>query len=656
MTTAEKIERLPGPILILGGSGFIGANLFRTLLKFRRDVYGTTSAFPAWRLDGVPEDRVVKTDLLVDANIDALLARVEPRTIFNCAVYGGHSFETDSRLIHETNFNFVSKLLNRLESRKGVRLIQAGSSSEYGDNSAGPAEDSALLPNSDYSVSKAASAGLVSYFGRKKAVPCANLRLYSVYGPLEDSSRLIPALVQFGSRGEYPPLVDPEISRDYVYIDDACEAFIDAALALREKDYGESFNIGSGRKTTIREAAAVAGELFGIGGSPVYGTMANRNWDLKEWFADAGKARQRLGWQARTDFRAGLELTARWYRGLEDKDGYQRSSKKYALDTTNSVSAIVACYEDAQAIPIMHQRLTATFAKLKIDHEIIFVNDASPDDSEEVIRAISKTDRRVTGITHSRNFGSQECFRSGMELAGKNACVLLDGDLQDPPELIEQFVQKWREGYDVVYGRRVKREATLFMQLAYKLFYRVFDYFSYVRIPHDAGDFSLLDRNVVRWVLRFPERDLFLRGVRAFVGFKQTGVDYLRPKRLFGESTNSFINNINWAKKGILSFSNTPLNMLSFSGTVLFFAALALAAIQTLGRLLYPERTPHGITTILLAILFFGSINLLAVAIVGEYIAKIFEEVKRRPHYIRRGIIREGEVRFAAEPSSSSAD
>jgi len=128
MTTAEKIERLPGPILILGGSGFIGANLFRTLLKFRRDVYGTTSAFPAWRLDGVPEDRVVKTDLLVDANIDALLARVEPRTIFNCAVYGGHSFETDSRLIHETNFNFVSKLLNRLESRKGVRLIQAGSS------------------------------------------------------------------------------------------------------------------------------------------------------------------------------------------------------------------------------------------------------------------------------------------------------------------------------------------------------------------------------------------------------------------------------------------------------------------------------------------------------------------------------------------------
>src|SRR5205085_2580554 len=135
-------------------------------------------------------------------------------------------------------------------------------------------------------------------------------------------------------------------------------------------------------------------------------------------------------------------------------------------------------------------------------------------------------------------------------------------DLQDPPELIEQFVGKWKEGHDVVYGRRVKREAPLFMQLAYKAFYRVFDYFSYIRIPHDAGDFSLMDRRVVQALMRFPERDLFLRGLRAFAGFKQTGVDYHRPERQFGRSTNNLWRNIGWAKKGILSFSNTPLNML----------------------------------------------------------------------------------------------
>src|SRR5205823_5782508 len=240
-----------------------------------------------------------------------------------------------------------------------------------------------------------------------------------------------------------------------------------------------------------------------------------------------------------------------WYKSLEDREGYARASKKFGLDAKHSVSAIVACYKDGQAIPIMYERLKRTFDDLKIDYEIIFVNDNSPDDSEEVVREISARDRHVIGISHSRNFGSQSAFRSGMEIASKNACVLLDGDLQDPPELIEAFVEKWREGYDVVYGRRVKREAPLLMQVGYKLFYRLFDRFSYLSIPHDAGDFALMDKRVVQCLLQFPERDLFLRGVRAFVGFRQTGVDYVRPERMFGRTTNSLARNIGWAKKGI---------------------------------------------------------------------------------------------------------
>jgi dolichol-phosphate mannosyltransferase len=296
----------------------------------------------------------------------------------------------------------------------------------------------------------------------------------------------------------------------------------------------------------------------------------------------------------------------------------------------------------------MYQRLKATFAKLNVDHEIVFVNDGSPDDSEEVIRAISQNDRRVRGISHSRNFGSQAAFRSGMEIATKNSCVLLDGDLQDPPELIEAMVAKWREGYDVVYGRRVKRQAPLLMQFAYKAFYRLFDYFSYVRIPHDAGDFSLMDKRVVQAVLTFPERDLFLRGVRAYTGFRQTGIDYTRPERMFGVTTNSLFKNIGWAKKGILSFSYAPLNILSASGFILLAASGLLVLLQIAARLLFPGSAPKGATTLLIAILFFGSMNLFAVSLVGEYVAKIFEEVKRRPHFIRRSVIKEGEVRFAA--------
>ena len=653
MLTAEKAARLQGPILILGAGGFVGASLFRALLKFREDVYGTTrdQDFSSWRLEGVPKQNIIAADLLVDANLDQLLGSVKPRSVFNCVAYGAYSFEAESELIYQTNFNLTAKLLARLSTRSVSAYVHAGSSSEYGDNSAGPGEDSLLSPNSDYSVSKGACANLLNYFGKKKALPCANLRLYALYGPLEDSSRLVPTLMRRGVEGRYPDFVSPDISRDFVYIDDACEAFVDAALNLSPENRGESFNIGSGRKTTIREVAKIAGELFEIPTAPIYSSMADRRWDVREWFADAAKAKERLGWKAKTEFREGLQLTAQWYRALPDRERYHRSSKEFGLDKTYSVTAVIACYKDNQAIPIMYERLKKTFEKIQVDYEIIFVNDNSPDDSEEVIRALTQKDRRVLGISHSRNFGSQACFKSGMELASKNSCVLLDGDLQDPPELIEQFVEKWREGYEVVYGRRVKREGTLFMGLAAKAFYRVFDWFSYIPIPHDAGDFSLVDKRAAQWMLHCPERDLFLRGVRAFVGFKQTGVDYFRPKRVFGVSTNDLAKNIGWAKKGIFSFSNTPLNMLSFFGSALFFLTLLLALLQTAIRLLFPAAAPRGITTVLLAILFFGSFNLLGIAVLGEYIAKIFEEVKCRPHFIRRGIIRDGEVRLAADAS-----
>ncbi len=297
----------------------------------------------------------------------------------------------------------------------------------------------------------------------------------------------------------------------------------------------------------------------------------------------------------------------------------------------------------------MYQRLKKTFTALNVDHEIIFVNDCSPDNSEEVIRAISRNDRHVLGISHSRNFGSQAAFRSGMEIATKNSCVLLDGDLQDPPELIEQFVARWREGYDVVYGRRVKREAPLPMQVAYKLFYRIFDTFSYIRIPHDAGDFALVDRRVADAMLRFPERDLFLRGVRAFAGFRQIGVDYVRPERMFGRTTNSLWKNIGWAKKGILSFSYVPLTILSTVGIVLFAVSLVLILGQSIAKILFPSVAPKGFATLMVLIVFFGALNMLAISLAGEYIAKIFEEVKQRPHFIRRSIIRDGELRLSAK-------
>jgi nucleoside-diphosphate-sugar epimerase/glycosyltransferase involved in cell wall biosynthesis len=649
---AADIRRLQGPILVLGASGFVGANLLRTLLAVRDDVVGTARRLPAWRLAEVDPNRVRVTDLLIDANLDALLADVRPRTVFNCLAYGAYSFESDADRIYETNLALTQRLVSRLSQAPLAAYIHAGSSSEYGTNASGPAEDGFLAPNSDYAVSKASAAHFLHFHGKHRGFPAVNLRLYSVYGPLEDSSRLVPAIVRAGIGGTYPPLVDPEISRDLVYIDDVCEAFVRAALAMRTEIAGESVNIGTGVKTTMRDLAAVARARFGIAAAPEF-SMAARAWDVTGWYANPTRARDLIGWEARTALFDGLGLMRDWFQAIPDIEAYERSSKRFGLDTKHSVTAIVACYRDGQAIPIMYRRLRETFVRLNIDYEIIFVNDCSPDDSEVVIQSITRDDYRVVGISHSRNFGSQSAFRSGMEIASKNACVLLDGDLQDPPELIVDFVTKWREGYDVIFGRRVKREAPWYMQVAYKAFYRVFDYFAYLRIPHDAGDFALLDRRVMVAMLDFPERDMFLRGIRAFAGFRQTGVDYVRPERMFGRSTNNLLRNLGWAKRGIFSFSDAPLNALLFAATVLFLGTLVLAASQILFRLIFPELVAPGITTVLLVILFFGSINMFAIGLVGEYVGRIFTEVKGRPRFIRRAVVVRGEVRLAGDVSGS---
>ena len=649
-----EIRRLHGPILVLGASGFVGANLMHRLRRVRDDVHGTTTRTPAWRLESVPQEMVHCVDLLINSNIDQLLEAVKPRTVFNCVAFGAYSFETDAELIHRTNFGITERLLARLQKLPLDRYVHAGSSSEYGDNCSGPAELDHLAPNSHYAVSKAATGHLIHYYGRHLRFPCVNLRLYSAYGPLEDSSRLIPKLVCNGLDRKLPDFVRPDISRDFVYIDDVCSAFVKAALNLRDDDYGASFNIGTGTKVTMAEIAELARTLYEIEDAPRF-NMPPRKWDAADWYARPDLARDRIGWSATTPLDEGLRKTTDWLRSLPDRNRYETSSKVFAVDTRCSVSAIIACYKDGMAIPIMYARLKAVFHRLNIDHEIIFVNDCSPDDSEETIRALSQNDPRLIGISHSRNFGSQAAFMSGMRIATRNACVLLDGDLQDPPELIEEFVGKWREGYDVVFGRRVKRDATFFMQYAYKAFYRIFDFFSYVRVPHDAGDFSLMDKRVVNAILQFPERDLFLRGVRAFAGFRQTGVDYHRPERMFGHSTNNLAKNIGWAKKGILSFSNTPLNMLSVMGVSLLILTIFLSLVQIGIRLIRPDWVPSGVTTILLTIAFFGSLSVFSIAVLGEYLAKIFEEVKNRPLYICRSVIRDGQIRNPASAAQSTS-
>ncbi|HUY73451.1 MAG TPA: glycosyltransferase family 2 protein [Candidatus Dormibacteraeota bacterium] len=309
------------------------------------------------------------------------------------------------------------------------------------------------------------------------------------------------------------------------------------------------------------------------------------------------------------------------------------------------ISAIVACYRDAPAVPFMYDRLRAVFERLDVEGEIIFVNDASPDDAAQVLRALAEKDRHLVVINHSRNFGSQSAFTSGMRVCTGDAVVLMDGDLQDPPELIEKFYERWQEGYDVVYGERVSREAAPYMRFLYKAFYRLFRAASYVRVPVDAGDFSLLDRKVVVALNSLPENNRFIRGLRAWVGYRQSGVPYVRPERMFGHTTNSFLRNIQWARQAILSFSYVPLDLITWLGLLTVAAAFVAIVLQVILRLIDPHLAPSGFTTLIILILFLGGVQLICLSIIGSYLAHIYDEVKRRPPYIVDSILNQPAAR-----------
>jgi dolichol-phosphate mannosyltransferase len=251
---------------------------------------------------------------------------------------------------------------------------------------------------------------------------------------------------------------------------------------------------------------------------------------------------------------------------------------------------------------------------------------------------VAACDPRVTVISHSRNFGSQMAFTSGMRQSVGDGVILMDGDLQDPPEVIPALVAQWLKGFDVVYGVRERRRESRVMECARKTFYRLFRAVSYVAIPLDAGDFSIMSRAVADSLLSMPERDRFLRGLRSWVGFRQTGVPYTRPERFAGESTNSLWDNLRWARRGIFSFSYQPLELIS----LLAFAVTILTGFAILlyfGFYILKPAAPRGFMTLLVAVLFLGAVQLFSLSIIAEYLGRIFEEVKQRPQYIVRSLI-----------------
>lgn len=305
------------------------------------------------------------------------------------------------------------------------------------------------------------------------------------------------------------------------------------------------------------------------------------------------------------------------------------------------ISIIITCFNEGDSIKDAYERIRKIFGKIKeFDFEVIYVDNNSQDGSEKVYERLAKKDRRVRAILMSRNFGSpQPSFLAGLEKCRGDAAVLLHGDLQDPPELTEKFLEYWSKGYDVVYGVRTKRKGYgLLMNFFYKLFYFVLKKLAYIEIPLNAGEFSLIDRKVINELIKIDEYDYYLRCLRAYVGFRQKGIEYVRDARTRGRSTESLASGFWWAKTIIINFSFKPLEWISkLAFVIVVFSFLSIAIF--LVYYFFNPNSPRGIPTLFVLILFLGGIQLLSISVIAEYLAKIFLEVKRRPRYIIRKII-----------------
>lgn len=296
-------------------------------------------------------------------------------------------------------------------------------------------------------------------------------------------------------------------------------------------------------------------------------------------------------------------------------------------------SIVIPIYNEQETLPEIYRRLKTVIDTLDAPSEIIFIDDGSNDQSSMIVNEIHKTDSRIKLIQFSRNFGHQVAISAGIDFASGDVVILMDGDLQDPPEVIPNFIQKWREGYDVVFAIRTKRKENVFKRAAYFIFYRLLRKLSYLDIPLDAGDFCLMDQNIVKALKSLPERHRFVRGLRTWVGFKQVGLSYERDQRFAGQPKYTLAKLFGLAYDGLFAFSTTPLKLAITIGFIFTIISL-VGGMTIIYRKLVHDFNLIGWASLIVTITFLGGLILLILGIIGEYIGRIYDEVKHRPLYI----------------------
>ncbi|HQV46303.1 MAG TPA: glycosyltransferase [Nitrospira sp.] len=303
------------------------------------------------------------------------------------------------------------------------------------------------------------------------------------------------------------------------------------------------------------------------------------------------------------------------------------------------LSVIIPVFNEAENLPTLHGRLTRALVNLGMEYEIVLVDDGSQDQSPDILRRMEAEDQRIVIVEFARNFGHQVAISAGLEQSRGQVVCIMDADLQDPPEVLHTFLAKWREGWEVVYAIRTERKEWWGKRLAYAGFYRLLQRVANIDIPLDAGDFCVMDRRVVDLLVRMPERNRFVRGIRSWVGFKQIGVPYERHARHAGVPKYTFKKLLYLALDGLISFSHMPLRIITILGFTVSCLSFLVALFYLLKKFTLGTGVP-GFTTLVVSIFFLAGIQLVTIGVIGEYIGRISDEVKRRPLYVARRVTR----------------
>ena len=323
------------------------------------------------------------------------------------------------------------------------------------------------------------------------------------------------------------------------------------------------------------------------------------------------------------------------------------------------VSVAIALYNEEEVLPELLRRLTAVLDKLPAGpHEIVLVDDGSSDRTMDLVTAAAAEDPRIVGISLSRNFGHQAALSAALDNVTGDVVIVMDGDLQDRPEEIPRFLDLYKEGFDVVYATRVDRQERLILRACYFLFYRLVALVADLRTPLDSGDFALLSRRVVDRINALPERNRYLRGLRTWIGFKQTGVPVKRDARAAGKPAYTLGKLIQLALDGIFAFSVAPLRAAAVLGGLATASASIFAVYSIFERVVFGQ-SPQGFTALIVAITFFAGVQLMFLGLIGEYVGRVYDEAKGRPHYIVATVVGQQdvatradlEVAFRQEPS-----